>query len=155
MNKNVLILTGWVIVGVCGQGFAEPAAAAKTATPPAATGQPPAKVEAAATNAPAGTNAPVAAPAPAPAAEVPAGPRVAQVTGVVRVETDSSNVPTAIVIMDKLNRVFHITMDAEGKKLVDLKDKRATVTGTIAVKEGKRWVTVTASRLATDDMKLK
>ena len=153
MNKYVWILTGWVIVGVCGQGLAEPA------TAPATTGQPPAKVEAAATNAPAGTNAPVTAPAvvpaAAPAADVPAGPRVASVTGVVRVMTDSSNAPTGIEVMDKLNRIFHITLDAEGKKLVDLKEKRATVTGTIAVKDGKRWVTVTAARLATEDMKLK
>jgi hypothetical protein len=74
------------------------------------------------------------------------------VTGAVSITEDDDWNITAVKLTLDAGTVYNITMDAKGKALgADMDGNRASVTGTLAEKDGAKWLTVVGYRAVEED----
>ena len=73
------------------------------------------------------------------------------VVGIVSIAEDDDWNITAVKLTEEGGTVYNITLDAKGKALgTDMDANKASVTGTLAEKDGAKWLTV-ASYKAVDE----
>jgi flagellar basal body-associated protein FliL len=66
-----------------------------------------------------------------------------KVQGLVGVTKDASGAITAVTLTTQDGVVYNVTLDENGKKLgEEMADKKVEVEGTVAEKDGAKWITV-------------
>jgi len=81
-----------------------------------------------------------------------AAEKLVTVVGTVSITEDDDWNITAVKLTEEGGTVYNITLDAKGKKLGNDMDKnKASVTGTLAEKDGAKWLTVTSYKAVDED----